>query len=204
MSDPVTICNIALGYLGAQRILSIEDPSTANEELCALFYPIVRDDLLEEYDWSFCIGRVVLDTPVTEGPDWGYTFNFPKPFNANRIIEVRDDDFVNEQSNFEWRVEGNFIVASKEKIYVRYVKEVVNTNDFSKRFVKAFALKLAADMCIQITENIKLFEALTNKAEVSVMRAATIDGMQGKSEMKYSATLVNARQGLGTPVGRDS
>lgn len=204
MSDPVTICNIALGYLGAKRIVSIEQPSTANEELCALFYPIVRDDLLEEYDWSFCMARAVLDAPVVDGPAWGYEFNFPKPANSNRIIEVRENDKTDVQSNFEWRVEGNFITASQNKIYVRYAKEVVDTNDFSKRFVKAFALKLAADMCIQITENIRLFDGLTQKAEVSVARAATIDGMQGKSEIKFSGALVNARQGLGTPVGRDS
>lgn len=198
MSDPVTICNIALGYLGAERVTSIEAPSTSNEELCALFYPIVRDDLLEEYDWSFCMGRSVLDTPVAEGPEWGYEFNFPKPTNSNRIIEVRDNDRANTRSDLQWRVEGNYIVASKEKIYVRYVKEVIDTNDFSKKFVKAFAKKLAAEMCIQITANMKLFDMLSGMAEAAIRKASNNDALQGKHEQTHASQLINARQG--TPV----
>ena len=50
----VSICSKALLKIGAQTITSFED-GTAEAEVAANLYPLVRDSLLSAYPWSFAI-----------------------------------------------------------------------------------------------------------------------------------------------------
>jgi hypothetical protein len=61
MSD-VTICNLALSHLGdTAQVMSIAPPdSSVQAQLCARFYPIARNALLEMAAWGFATLRVAL------------------------------------------------------------------------------------------------------------------------------------------------
>ena len=76
----VSLCSKALLKIGAQTITSFED-GTAESEVSANLYPLVRDSLLSSYPWSFAIaqkrlGRLDL-TPVA---DFKYAFQLPSDF----------------------------------------------------------------------------------------------------------------------------
>ena len=70
----VTICNLALSHLGdTAAVASIKPPdSSVQAQLCARFYWVARNALLEMAAWGFATRRVVLAklTPLaTDGFD---------------------------------------------------------------------------------------------------------------------------------------
>lgn len=201
MASAIEICNIALGQLGGERITSIENPETANEELCNLYYPIVRNRLLEEFDWSFLMKRVTLTVADASPPDWGYGNAFLIPSDAYRIIEVRNDTFEGKASSFKWRKEGKYITCDSSVIYLRYIATEAPSNEYTGMFVMAFAKQLAADMCMQVAENRTLRQDLIVEAQGLLMDAINSDNMQGTSEKIHANTLQNARLGGGIGDG---
>ena len=58
----VTICNLALGHLGdTATVASIKPPdASVQAQLCARFYPMARNALLEMASWGFATRRVKL------------------------------------------------------------------------------------------------------------------------------------------------
>ena len=64
--NEVDICNLALGHLGdTATVASIRPPeSSVQAQLCARFYPVARNALLEMGSWGFATRRVKL-APVT-------------------------------------------------------------------------------------------------------------------------------------------
>ena len=110
MTSAIDICNIALGQLGADRITNFENPQSKNEQLCKLYYPIVRDFMLEQRDWSFLMTRATLDTPNLALPDWGFSQAHELPSDCYRIIDARRTPANGAASSFQWRKEGNNVV----------------------------------------------------------------------------------------------
>ena len=59
MPSEIQICNLAISWLGGQRITSFGD-ETAEAILCYANYELARDAVLERIEWSFAIKRVIL------------------------------------------------------------------------------------------------------------------------------------------------
>ncbi len=195
MASPTDICNMALGYLGAERISNFENPQTKNEQLCQLFYPMVRDELLESRNWSFTIKRAVVSSELIPKPEWGFGKGFLPPIDCVRIIEVRDDDSTDRYSvnGLNWALENGVIVAKADKVYIKYISGLVPTTAYSGQFIIALAAELASQMCIQITENRTLKKDLMAVAADKLAKAAATDGLQGRSEQIRASTLTQAR-----------
>jgi len=199
MSSATDICNLALGMLGAERIADFENAQTANEQLCQLFYPIVRDMMLERKDWSFLLKRITLSTPDAETPNWGFGFSFTMPSDVYRVIRCRRDTFDGQPTSFDWRKEENKILCDQDTVFIKYISRDIPTTGYTGLFVLAFAKHLAANMCMQITENRTLKSDLLIEAEGMTMEAAALDGMQGRHEQTHASQLINARRGGGVP-----
>lgn len=79
MASDVDICNLALGFLGDDAIITEIDPpdGSPQSEHCSRFYPIARDNMLEMHDWKFNTTRVtpaLIGSTVTE---WQYAYALP-------------------------------------------------------------------------------------------------------------------------------
>ena len=193
MASATDICNLALGQLGADRITNFENPETPNEQLCNLYYPIMRSALLEERDWTFITKRAKLTIVDSLPPEWGYAYAFTLPSDVARVIDVRDNAKDNAPSTFEWRMEGGKIICDAKIIYVRYIISDVSEDKFSPMFTVALAARLAAEMCMQVTENNGLFSTLWNVFSNKIQEAKVSDQMQGKSQLKRSTNLLRVR-----------
>jgi hypothetical protein len=96
MSSEVDICNLALGHLGdTARVASINPPETSVQaQLCARFYPIARNMLLELGSWGFATRRAKLalvSNPTVQGTNdfgtWQYAYTQPSDcVNAIAVI----------------------------------------------------------------------------------------------------------------------
>lgn len=182
MSSNVQICNLANAKLGQNPITSLLDPETAQEQLCASMYDPVRRSVLNEVDWSFARYRSVITAQVAEEPNWGFTYAIATPSDLIRIIKVEAGSGGSIIEYPEWDLQGGLILSNYPELYITYTREATVTSQFSPLFVDMLATRLAYEMCIAITQNVKLYGALMAEYAAKLQKAAVMDGMQGSKE----------------------
>ncbi len=175
----VSIGNMALTQLKANPIIDLNDESDAAYQV-SLWYPIARDAVLEDSDWTFAIKRATA-TPLVEAPVFGYGKRFVLPADCIRVISVSDNANYDE-NGIDWRKEENFIVSDIEKAYIRYVKRITDAQKFSPGFVIALSVRLAAHLAIPITGSRGLYNDKMNEYMGMLEMADGNDGRQGKSD----------------------
>lgn len=209
-TSTVSICNQALGWLGADSILSINDPSK-EAQLCKENFDALRDTVLEEREWTFAVRRLYL-TPLVATPVYGYANNFLLPADVLRVLNIPGApggvvggiDALNGgrgadsgQGLADWRVEsidaGRVIVANVSAVYCRVIWRVVNEQIWSAMFTQALAARLAADLAMPLVNSRSLQQDMWKLYTSKLSAAATMDGMQGKGEVKRASNLTNVR-----------
>lgn len=194
MASEVDICNIALSHVGGGRILSLSD-NTEEAEQCRLHYPFARDKVLGEREWTFAVVRRELGKTATP-PDFGYPNEFQMPSDAIRILTCHDSanvDHPHLQNTTSWAKEGSVIITDADRLWCRYIARIEDPNKFTVGFIEAMAVYLAHKICIPITQNRGLSTELLNIYEAELAKAATVDGMQGRTQQIRHSRLANAR-----------
>lgn len=198
MISETHICNMALSWLGAQSISSLEEDST-EAEYCRNNYPFARDAALEEHAWTFATVREASTTADLDTFETAYRHSVPLDW--LKVLRVyctvtgaNPDNWVQADG---WRREGRFILANDATIYMWGIKRIVDTGYFSSLFSKALAARLAAEICTGITENPQLEQMMWAKYKAFLADAAASDGAQGRNEKIQSNSLVNARRSGG-------
>lgn len=177
--DAVEICNAALDQLGSDRITSLEDESVL-AELCAARFPAVRDAVLGERAWRFAIQRLEIAADASE-PIYGYACRYALPSTVVQVLEASDGfDPLK-----DWQREGAFILTDTEgPIYVRAVCEVEDVSLWPPGFAQAVTTRLAADMCVSITEDKGRADTLWQRYRLHLREAIAADGMQGAHQTR--------------------
>lgn len=185
----VTICNLALGWLGANLIISLDD---AGDEaaLCKANYETSRDATLEARNWTFAMSRKVL-IPLAEAPAFEYSYQFKLPADLIRVTRVSDEPEF--EFSLDWTKEEDKILANVQKLYIRYIKRIEDPQQFTMGFVHAFAARLASDMAIPITNNKDLQQLMMQMYLGKLEVAGSYDGMQGKNIQVRARKLVGVR-----------
>lgn len=202
--DTVQICNQAIGWLGGNRITSLDD-GTTEANLCKDNYEYLRDAVLETVDWSFAKKQVRL-TPLAATPDFRYDQQFLLPADLLRIITAGNkDDFTD---ILEWEPAVNssnqhVCYANCDVLYLLYVSRVEDATRFSPLFSQALANRLAADLAIPLTENAGLAQRYWQLYERKLIEAANSDGVQGRQQKIKSGPLRNIRNYDRTYLGYD-
>lgn len=205
----VSICNQALGWLGADTITSLND-ETKEAQLCKDNFDELRDAVLLEREWTFAVRRLIL-TPLLADPVYGYEHQFLLPTDVLRALNIPTSlgtfgglPFLaggggadTDQGLPDWRVEnsadGNVILANVERIRLRVIWRVVNEKLWSPMFVQALAGRIAADLAMPLVNSRLLQKDMWALYEMKLAKATTMDGMQGRHEVKRSDQLINVR-----------
>jgi hypothetical protein len=145
----VSICNLALQKLGAQRITDLPDGSTNSIE-CNACFEHVRDTELRKNKWKFTLTRITL-APSATTPDHTYTYAFPLPSDCLRPL-------FPSRLGLDWKVENHEEVASiltndGDTLMIRYVKRIADPTLFDPCFVEALACALAVQLCERLTQS---------------------------------------------------
>ena len=185
----VQICNLALGWLGAELITSLLDDNEG-AKLCNANFASARDAILEDANWSFAITRAVL-TPMLEPPDHSWNNQFLIPARVIRLLTVTHNTTI-PASATPWVKEGNKILANEERLYITYVARITDTALFTAQFTQVLAQRLAADLAIPITESRTLQESHWGLYEAKLENAITSDGLTGNAQeiQTYAASEV--------------
>lgn len=189
--DPVTICNMAMGWLGAKKIrtIDVDDADSVEEELCSVQFPMVVRSTLEARAWLFATGSVDLGAASDSG-DLEFPSQFVLPTTVIRALACDDGSGT---WDMQWERRGQTIVT--EATTVCKVRAVIYSEDVKKwtpTFCRAVAARLAADCAGPLTEGTVSSEKLEAKYLRELQQAGVFDGQQGSSRQMrnpYSAAL---------------
>ncbi len=221
--DPLSVANLALSWLGCDRILGFIAPSSRNEQLVHDSFDGLRDAVLEEHDWTFAIARYRLPKSVG-APAFGYRSRFELPPDVLRVIActmgaatavvplgappleaplpVLLDAFAvellsteNVASEIDWQKEGRFIVTEGAVgiLDVTAVVRVADSSQWSPAFAQVLAARLAAELALPITQDRALQSTLWTLYETKLKDALASDGRQGRSRRIRANALARRR-----------
>jgi len=195
MPGVTDIVNVALRRIGASPIVSLTDGTTSANTVNDI-YTEVRDDLLRSHPWNFATKRVKLAQSST-APVFEFDYAYPLPSDWLRTVSVHDNDaghgtvlFRMEQVNGQ-----NSIVSSSSDVWIRYVARITDPNIMSSDFRNAFEDTLARDLSIPLASSNTLFDLMTKKAERSLARARSSDGMGSFPELRPRGSWAASRSG---------
>lgn len=184
----ISICNSALGKVGAERISSIGQ-SVKSAELLNAIWDQVRDSVLRAHPWNFAIKRVTL-APNSTTPDFGYDFQYDKPNDCLRILDPDPDDV-------DFQIEGDQILTDEATLDLRYIWRNEDESEWDSCFAEAFAWRLAREIAYSLTQSAALVTACDASYKEALQEARTMDGMEGTIQVDEVSTWTDSRKRSG-------
>lgn len=223
MATEVQIANMALSHIGHKADVSAIDGTEQSREaeLCAQFYGMARDSVLERHAWNFTLRRVVASPLAVEVEGWDYVY--AKPANCLRIIAVLpegyDDDYsesfalstpaydapmpmhsgryVPQVFVVESLADGtDVILTDTENATIRYQHAVTDPTKFSATFTMAVSWQLAAHLAgplIKGEAGIAESRRCMAMAEAMVGAAKELDARQRQVKPAHHPAWIAAR-----------
>lgn len=212
---PIQIANLGLGWLGVSPIASFDETSRPAELVNEQFEGL-RDAVLEERDWSFAIGRLSLSLDPVQPQASSYSGRYVLPSSVIRVLRAWEGSSIGlraisqdvaEESGLDWQIEaapanedgtgtvGRYIVAATTANPLE-IKALLRTEDsgmWTPGFCQALAARIAADLCIPITQDKVLARDMWALYDKKLTDAAANDGRQGAPQKIRSNYLKNAR-----------
>ena len=187
MASIVDVCNVALGSVGAPLINSIDDANTG-ARLCKANFAIVRDAVLEERPWSFAVQRKAYTREIAT-PAFGYSYQYLLGSEVLRVIEAYETD----PGDLDYAVENRRILCdAADGIYARVLVRVEDLALWSPSFTAAVAYRLAALLAVPLVDNRTLQADQWQLYAKQLSLAGTLDGMQGRSEIRKGPSSLKA------------
>lgn len=170
MASEVQICNIALSQIRASTINSLNEQSVQARQ-CALMYPLLRDQMLQDSPWQFASAVKPLAKLDSTFFNWAYVYQYPADcLRVNRIIpNIEEINNANAGLNYyrheahrpnyndftEYKIynqNGNKIICSNlDELRIDYRVKVTDTNMFSRNFTLALAHLLGSEIAVAIS-----------------------------------------------------
>lgn len=175
----VFICNLALQRLGAARITSVFPPDdSTNARAANANYDFVRDRELRAHTWNFAKKRAIL-TPSAVVPLFGYEKAFPVPVDFLRLLPPARHDL-------DWRIESNdgrmaILTNDGDTLEIEYVASITDPTRFDLLFVDALSLKLAWQLCEQLTQSNAKQEGIMQAYRISISEARRTNAIESVS-----------------------
>ena len=182
----IGIYNLALVPLGVDRVLTPTE-ETAHARKCNEIFPYIRDDELSGHTWNFALARESCALS-TETVLYEFSYAYQKPSDCLRIIDIEDDDDA-------YKIIGDKIYTYASPLYIEYIKQITDTEQYSAAFKSLLAARLKYELCFSLTGSrtmtLELYEALVQERK----RAKAIDAQEGTPKNIFSDRIINARSG---------
>lgn len=180
----IKICNMALARLGdTNRITSFTD-SSEQARNCDLFYDLARKHTLASFPWNFACKFETLGLLSNGDPQgFAYAYQLPSDYITARNIFQASPSL----GEIDFKVVGLEVWTDQEDAVLEYTYNNTVENAFDSAFITAVGFKLAADLAMPLTRNMKIEERL-------------LEAYFGYLSL---ASGVNAREGLDTKAKID-
>jgi hypothetical protein len=186
--NDIAICSRALIRLGAQPISSFDDGSVESE-ICGALYAQSRDALLSAYGWSFATGQVELSA-LDETPSGEYRNVFALPNDYLRALTAGSGN--GSTSGLDYRIMHGKLYCNSVTVLLTYIYRA-NESEFPPYFDSILISRMAAELCIPLTENTSRFDTLMRLAETEFSRARQLDAQQHRPQRLKQFPLTDVR-----------
>lgn len=181
MADETSICNLALGRIGDERIISMDDASQS-ARYCKLFYSQTRDEVLRSHPWNFAIRRDTL-TALASTPPFGWDYQYQIPSDLLRLLQFNGWDAWEPLDLYE--IESGKLLTDESTAQIRYIFQITDTTLFDPLFTEALSLKLASKLSRPLTGTQALGEAILGEYQkMTAPLARRIDGGNARPKKK--------------------
>jgi len=198
------ICNLALGHLGSlETVMSIDTPSSAEEKICALWYDISRETLLQLVIPNFSLTRR-LSAKSDTAPEFGWSNYYEYPSDCLKLLGIgsvedkKNDYSVESDSNGK-----RWILTSGEygdTIPIRFIRNVKNVNLFSSEFKLLLSWYLAANIAKPITQSDEIAARIEASLHSKMSLASGINS-QENMPIKKSVSKAKMARYVDNPTG---
>jgi hypothetical protein len=198
-TSQTTIINRALQLLGYKAVSSINDNDRGARAMQRCYQSVLLDELRSHW-WSFSLKRVILAASATP-PAFGKANYYPLPgdfldlapsdptFGANGGGPISGPPPI-----VDWQIEGNQIATDDPSpIQVRYISSNVQEGLFDSNFAEAFAAKLAAMCCEELTQSNTKLASLGQIYEQAIERAKQRNAFENRPVQPQLDSWISAR-----------
>ena len=141
MASSTEICNRALGAIGQDEIMTLDDSSKA-ARACRAFYDPVRRRLQRKHSWVFAL-RTTTIPKVGPAENQGFLYQYQKPNDCLRLVRVADGKTAN-------NLEGPYIYCNDDPLVIRYVQDITDPNLFDDSFTECLVILLANTLIVPL------------------------------------------------------
>lgn len=183
MASVVDVCNTSLSNIGHGASVVSIDPldGSAYAAHCARFFPIARDEALEEHPWRFAVKRSLLALSGTEPSSWAYQYAIPSDY--IRALSILPEDYGSDiEGTEDYVVEGDYIMTNTEAATLHYISRVSDTTKWSPSFTAAVGWKLSQYLSGAIVKGDAQMRAYCAKQyQESLMKAMSFNAQASKT-----------------------
>lgn len=193
-TSDVSIINSALIKIGEATITSTGQSNKA-ARIAKVQYPIKRDELLRMYRWNFAMARAIL-APESTAPEFGFSYKFLVPTDCVEVVGLFDDNEPQQNytsSRTPFKVEGKYILADDDTLYVFYRKSVTDPTQFDAQFVEVLAWSLALDLAYDLTLDETTVARCDKGLEKAIKAAKVSNAIEGTPEMIQASEWLDSR-----------
>ena len=185
--NDIAICSRALIRLGAQPISSFDDGSVESE-ICGALYAQSRDALLSAYGWNFATMQSNL-LALDETPLGEYSNCYALP---NDFLRALTAGTGFKSSGLDYRIMRGKLYTNATEVILTYIFRP-NESEFPPFFDSVLITRMAAELCIPLTENTSRFDTLMRLSETEFSRARQLDAQQDRPQKLNNFPLTDIR-----------
>lgn len=187
MSVELDICNQALLRLGTNPITSFYEGTVEAYLVNNLIEPL-KLAVLSSHPWSFATAQSDLSESSTP-PIADYKKAFDLPSDFIRVISAGEKT---KGAGLSYRILQNKLHCDADAVTLTYIYEAPSA-DWPPFFKQLLTHKLAAEICIAITESTTRTELMHDLADKEFQRAKLIDAQQDTPSSIDRFALVDVR-----------
>ena len=194
--DSVTICNMALMAAGIPPVTSFEETND-NAKLCKTFYPVLRDRVLRDHNWSFATAYFDIQRSAEKSPDPEYPIVCILPGDLIRVLNLLD--------NSPYRRIGNKLLVTQFPVTLVYIKKVEDPNLFDPAFVEALQNLISSEVVLSASRDIQQAQYFRNEYERKLTIARSIDSQENSHSNQIQQTgssFIAARHGAASRIAK--
>lgn len=196
-----TIANLALTKLGQNVILTtLDDPNSPEASAISAVYNPIRDDMLAKFMWSFAQKTAVLTTLAITPPNFNDGINQVYQYPADYIKA----NFFN-FNGARIQLQSDGIYSDAPGLMMKYTYQNDDPGTYTPEFIQAFAARIAAEICLNITQSAKKQEDLFKEALIKLDDAISSNSREQGSPLEpeqdewFIARLAGSNSVVGKP-----
>lgn len=155
------VCNQALGRVGAQRIMSIDDLGSKAASACKNVFETTVLEVARAADWN-CLRKRVELGQLADAPAFEWTYQYQLPSDFVNLIELNGVDYVGQVQD-DWEIEGKLLLTDAESAKIKYTAYVDDVSQWDPGFANAVAVLIAAKIATPMRQDEGLAQALMSE-----------------------------------------